>query len=371
MITVEIRAWCLYVGRMHKLESHVFYIGKDGTALNIVVLAGGYSPEREVSLTSGSLIANALIENQHRVLLLDVYEGMPSLPDDPLSLFQSTPYPLPKISASVPDLEVLKARCQNGDALIGANVLKLCAMADKIFLALHGAMGENGQLQATLDSYGIAYTGSGYAGSLLAMDKDLSKRLLRDAGVPTPEWVYFDLTSQDRDALIASIGIPCVVKPCSCGSSVGVSIVETEAELDAALSEAAKWGDSVLIEKKICGRELTVGILDGEVLPVVEIIPQEGFYDYKNKYQGTTREVCPAEIPDGIATRAGELTRIGFDALRLRGYARFDFLLDGDGELWCLEANTLPGMTPTSLLPMAAQAAGISYRALCEKIARL
>lgn len=337
--------------------------------MKIVVLAGGYSPEREVSLTSGSLIANALVENGHRVLLLDVYEGMRELPQDPESLFTSRPIEVHTVSEQVPDLAALRARCGNGDALIGKNVLPLCAMADKVFLALHGAMGENGQLQATLDSYGIAYTGSGYAGSLLAMDKDLAKRLLRDAGVPTPDWVYFDVHTER--ARVEKIGLPCVIKPCDCGSSVGVSIVESADAREAALDEAAKWGSKVLAEMKITGRELTVGILDGEALPIVEIIPKEGFYDYKNKYQGTTEEICPADVTPEVAARAAAYAQRGFEALRLEGYARFDFLLDEAGELWCLEANTLPGMTPSSLLPLAAKTAGISYNELCERIASL
>ena len=337
--------------------------------MKIVVLAGGYSPEREVSLTSGSLIANALMQNGHRVLLLDVYEGIRELPDDVDRLFLEGGCYTHSVSEEVPDLEALRARCQNGDALIGANVLRLCAMADKVFLALHGSMGENGQLQATLDSHGISYTGSGYAGSMLAMDKDISKRLFRDAGVQTPDWVWFDLRSGSREMLLERIGLPCVVKPCDCGSSVGVSMVDTEEELALALNEAARWGDFAVVEQKIVGRELTVGILCGRTLPAVEIIPDEGFYDYKNKYQGKTREICPAEIDQDVASRAAELTKRGFAALRLSGYARFDYLLDDKGELWCLEANSLPGMTPTSLLPMAASAVGIDYRQLCEIIA--
>lgn len=336
--------------------------------MKIAVLAGGYSPERDVSLTSGSLIANALADRGHRVLLLDVYEGMPSLPKDPETLFSASNRYNYTVSDRVPDLDALRAKCQNGNALIGANVLRICALADRVFIALHGSMGENGQLQATLDSHGISYTGSGYVGSALAMDKDLSKKLFRDAGIQTPDWMYFDLQNGSVAELDKKIGLPCVVKPCDCGSSVGVSIVETAEERDAALAEAARWGKFALVEKKIVGRELTVGILDGKTLPVVEIIPREGFYDYKNKYQGTTREVCPAEIPEAISRRAQELTAKGFAALRLSNYARFDFLLDADGALWCLEANSLPGMTPTSLLPMAAATAGISYECLCEKI---
>ena len=336
--------------------------------MKIVVLAGGYSPEREVSLTSGSLIANALMQNGHRVLLLDVYEGIRELPDEVDRLFLDGGRYEHSVSERVPDLEALRARCQNGDALIGANVLRLCAMADKVFLALHGSMGENGQLQATLDSHGIRYTGSGYAGSMLAMDKDISKRLFRDAGIPTPDWLWFDLLEGDRQMLLREIGLPCVVKPCDCGSSVGVSMVDTEEELDLALTEAAKWGRFAVVEKKIVGRELTVGILCGKTLPAVEIIPNEGFYDYKNKYQGTTREICPAKIDGAVAKRAAELTQKGFAALRLSGYARFDYLLDEKGELWCLEANSLPGMTPTSLLPLSASVSGIDYQQLCEII---
>ncbi len=339
--------------------------------MKIVVLAGGYSPEREVSLTSGTLIANALAENGHRVLLLDVYCGLRELPPDPEELFRSENIPERRIDETVPDLEKLRAESGNGDALIGPNVLPLCRAADLVFLALHGAMGENGQLQATLDNYGIRYTGSGYIGSLLAMDKDLSKRLLRDAGVPTPDWLYLNPRENCREEILRQIGLPCVIKPCSCGSSVGISMVEDETTLMQALSDAGKWCDRVLAEKKITGRELTVGILGDRVLPAVEIIPKSGFYDYKNKYQGTTLEICPAEIPEAVASRAAELTMRGFQALRLRGYARFDYLLDNDGKLWCLEANTLPGMTPTSLLPQAAAAVGLSYRELCEKIIRL
>ena len=200
------------------------------------------------------------------------------------------------------------------------------------------------------------------------MDKDLAKRLFRDAGVPTPDWIYFDFKTDTRERILSEIGLPCVVKPCDCGSSVGISMADTEEELAAALDEAARWGRYALIEKKIVGRELTVGILHGKALPAVEIIPEEGFYDYKNKYQGTTLEICPAEIPQDVADRAAELTARGFRALRLGDYARFDFLLDANGDLWCLEANSLPGMTPTSLLPQAAAAAGISYGELCEHI---
>ena len=339
--------------------------------MKIVILAGGLSPEREVSLSSGSLIANALIENGHRVLLLDVYRGLPTLPKDPDTLFTSSAdfsYQIPK---EIPDLQALKKECQNGEALIGPNVLPLCQLADRVFLALHGGIGENGQLQATLDAFGIRYTGSGYVGSLLAMDKDIAKRILRDAGIPTPDWICMEAKKADEQAVLSSIGLPCVIKPCSCGSSVGVSLVRTREQLHAALEAAALWDGRILAEKMIVGRELTVGILDATALPLVEILPKDGFYDYQNKYQGSTEEVCPAQVGKDVVKKAQELSLCGFSSLHLGGYARFDFILDSEDQLWCLEANTLPGMTPTSLLPLAAKTAGISYGELCEKIVAL
>ncbi len=339
--------------------------------MKIVVLAGGFSPEREVSLCSGSLIANALMENGHQVLLLDVYEGMKELPKDPETLFRSAGAYTHTVTEQVPDLQALKERVGNGEALVGKNVSTLCKLADKVFLALHGAMGENGQMQAYLDACGIPYTGSGHLGCAVAMDKDLSKRLLRDAGVPTPRWMYVDTKKHTAKDVLASVGLPCVVKPCNGGSSVGVSMAETEEELETALRSAAAWERHVLAEERIKGRELTMGILNGTPLPPVEIIPTEGFYDYKNKYDGSTKEVCPADLSFAVLERMKDLTVKGFAALRLNGYARLDYLLDDRGELWCLEANALPGMTPTSLLPQEAAAVGISYRELCEIILNL
>lgn len=337
--------------------------------MNILVLAGGYSPERDVSLTSGSLIANALKREGERVCLADVYLGIDEGDLEKEDLFNSVEGEVYRVTNSVPDLKALKESSGNGDALIGRGIIELCRKADVVFLALHGAMGENGQLQATLDNYGIKYTGSGYVGSLLAMDKDISKKMFVGAGVNTPDWIYVSVKNFNRAYFEEKIGYPCVIKPCSCGSSVGISIVENESELDAALCFAEKYEEYILIEKKIEGRELTVGILDGEVLPVIEIIPTEGFYDYTNKYQaGKTLEICPAEISEQLKDEVGEQTKLAFDALRLSGYARFDYMVDGDGKPWCLEANTLPGMTPTSLLPQMAAANGMDYGKLCLKI---
>ena len=340
--------------------------------MNIAVLAGGYSPERDVSLTSGSLIANALIDEGHNVCLADVYLGIRDEDLNEKTPFNREKKQVHKVEHTVPDLAALKEKSGNGEALIGHGIIELCRAADVVFLALHGAMGENGQLQATLDNYGIKYTGSGYVGSLLAMDKDISKKMFVGAGVRTPEWLYFSAKSGSVDEIEAKIGYPCVVKPCSCGSSVGISIVDERAGLEKALAEAEKYEDNILVEKKIEGREFTVGILDGEVLPVIEIIPTEGFYDYKNKYQaGKTVEICPAPITEEIRAALSEQTVRAFAALRLSGYSRFDYIVDKNYDPWCLEANTLPGMTPTSLLPQMAQAMGISYGALCSKIVEL
>ena len=337
--------------------------------MNIVVLAGGLSPERDVSLVSGSLIANALTENGHKVLLCDVYKGVADVSDIPAIFTDKAEFSY-KIENTEPDLEAVKAANGGREALIGENVLELCAYADVVFLALHGAMGENGSLQATLDNYGITnYTGSGYAGSLLAMDKSLSKKLMTLDDIPNAEWIIYDIDNDPFSRVEETVGYPCVVKPASCGSSVGVSIVENEEELTAALKYARKYENKIVIEKKINGREFSVAVLDGKALPPIEIIPVNGWYDYKNKYQGLTKEVTPAELTSEETERISELAIKVHNCLCLGDYSRVDFLLDNEsGEFLCLEANTLPGMTPTSLMPQEAQAAGISYNELCEKI---
>ncbi len=338
--------------------------------MKIIVLAGGLSPEREVSLTSGSLIANALMERGHEVALVDVYEG---LEGELVWRGASGKKYHAAVGEAVPDLAAVKARCGGREALIGPGVLDACQAADVVFIALHGAMGENGQLQATLDNFGIRrYTGSGYIGSLLAMDKDITKRVLTLSGIANAPWILFDAAHDDTERVLREIGLPCVVKPCSCGSSVGVSIVETEEELSAALAFAREYEPLVLIERKIEGREFSIAILDGEALPAIEIIPKSGFYDYKNKYQGgCTTEICPAPLTPDEAERLAEAAKAVFAALRLENYARIDFILDRDGTFCCLEANTLPGMTPTSLMPQEAAAVGIPYPELCERLALL
>ncbi len=338
--------------------------------MKIAVLAGGISPERNVSLSSATLIKNALIKRGHRVALVDICTSIE--PAD--SLFdtkESEPY---KIGTESPTPELLAKMKRDCGGEIGRGIVDICRMADVVFMALHGGIGENGQLQAILDSHGIhEYSGSGFVGSMLAMNKDLAKMLLRSAGIPTPDWTMLTGRENAVAETEEKIGYPCVIKPNTCGSSVGISLVHNREELERALDSAFSFEDSVMCERLISGRELTVGILGGEVLPAVEIIPRDGFYDYKNKYAaGGATELCPAPISDDVADMLGGITKQGFDALRLSGYARFDYIYsEAEGKAYCLEANTLPGMTPTSLLPQMAAAVGIEYGELCERICML
>ncbi|HEU4994618.1 MAG TPA: D-alanine--D-alanine ligase, partial [Gemmatimonadaceae bacterium] len=243
--------------------------------------------------------------------------------------------------------------------------------ADVVFLGLHGGYGEDGTIQALLDMAGIRYTGSGHLSSALAMDKDLSKHLFRRAGVQTANWTMAraDIAADEQ---LRGMPLPVVVKPSKQGSTVGLSVVKRREDLAGAITEAYKYDDEVMIEQFVPGRELTVGILGDDALPVGEIIPKHEIYDYECKYTvGMAEEVFPAQIPSDRAREAQELARRAFQALKLRGYARIDFRMTEDGSLFCLEANTLPGMTQTSLIPQAAAAAGISFPDLCERIAKL
>jgi D-alanine-D-alanine ligase len=343
---------------------------KGADYMRIVVLAGGLSPERDVSLSSGSLIANALIDNGHDVILIDLYHGIHSDYNQLLFLNKNSEKRYHyKVTLVEPNLEKLKKESAYGENLIGKNVIAICKSVDIVFVSLHGSIGENGQLQAVFDSFGIRYTGTGYIGSLLAMDKDISKKLMITNQIKTANWKLYNI--QDPNMCdFSDVIYPCVVKPCSCGSSVGVTIVENPTELQRAINCAKVHENMILIEDKIVGREFSVGILNDSALPVIEIIPKVGFYDYKNKYQsGMAEEVCPANISNIITQQIQSVALSVHRALRLGFYSRIDFILDDKNELYCLEANTLPGMTPTSLLPQEARAAGISYNELCEQIA--
>ena len=329
--------------------------------MKIVVLAGGMSPERDVSLSSGALIATALMERGHSVALADVYKPINTAEID--KMFRSEGKYEYRVPASEPDLDKLKKDFGEGERLIGRGIIELCEKADAVFLALHGGMGEDGRIEALLESCGIKHSGSDYASCHLAMDKALTKAIFESNGIPTPKWNLYC----DED--ISEIPTPCVVKPCGCGSSVGVTIVETPRELEKAISLAKSYGAKVMIEEKITGREFSVGILGGKALPAIEIIPKTRFYDYKNKYQaGATEEICPADLTESQAEEMGRIALRAHNALGLGMYSRLDFLMDRDGNFFCLEANALPGMTPSSLLPQEAKAAGIDYITLCEMI---
>ncbi len=336
--------------------------------MKIVVLAGGLSDERNVSLSSGCKVCAALRQRGHEAALVDMYLGTQA---EAQALF-SAPIPeeLTRIGRQAPDLAAVKAsRPAGGDSQFGPGVLEACRMADVVFLGLHGACGEDGRVQAALDLLGIPYTGSGYLGSAIAMDKDLTKRLAAPLGVATPRWELVRYTADDIPALAARLETPCVVKPVASGSSIGVSIVSRRADLPAALTGALAHGGVCVVEQYIAGREIQVGILEGKALPSIEIIPKAGFYDYENKYQpGAAEEITPAPIPPEWEKRLGQAALDVFHALGLSVYARADFIVTQDGTPWFLEINTLPGMTPTSLLPQEAAAVGIGYGELCERI---
>ena len=234
-----------------------------------------------------------------------------------------------------------------------------------MFMALHGECGEDGKIQAAFDLFGIRYTGTDATSSAMCMDKAITKDLFKAYGVPTPKGVYFTKSAP----IMEPVSLPCVVKACCGGSSIGVTIAHTEEEYRAAVEDTFRYGDKIVVEQYIKGREFSVGVIDGKALPVIEIAPICGFYDYKNKYQaGSAVETCPADIPDDITKGMQKAAEDAFVALRLKNYARMDFMMTEDGCFYCLEANTLPGMTCTSLLPQEAAAVGIGFEDLCQKI---
>jgi len=325
---------------------------------------GGTSAERDVSIASGLRIAGALRERGHDVVTLDTARGTLSLKEEK-QLLKGT-----VVKTSPPSQKEL-ARMATETLPQMLRALPSLEEADVVFLGLHGGYGEDGTIQAMLDMAGIRYTGSGHLASALAMDKDLSKHLFRRAGVQTGNWTMAR-REEAGDNQLRGLGLPVVVKPSKQGSTVGLSIVKRREELGAAIAEAFLYDDEVMIEQFIAGRELTVGILGDDALPVGEIIPKHEIYDYECKYTpGMAEEVFPAQIPSDRAREAQELARRAFQALKLRGCARIDFRMTEDGSLFCLEANTLPGMTNTSLIPQAAAAAGIPFPELCERIALL
>lgn len=337
--------------------------------MRIAVLAGGISRERDVSLLSGIMVAHALRSAGNQVAFVDSFIGVPG-GSAPETLFTSeNTEEIPRITETLPDIDDLRRR-RGGEGDIGPGVTEVLSAADISFNALHGGDGENGRMQAFLDMLGIRYTGDGYLASALAMQKDVAKLLFRQAGVPVPDGI---VCRRGRDVPLWKGSFPVVVKPCSAGSSVGVAFASDGDGMKCAVERAFTYDDAVLVEEKIAGREFAVGVLGGHALPVIEMLPDdESGYDYAHKYQaGRTTETCPADIPDDTAEELQQLAVKACDALGISVVARGEFMIGSDGVPRCLEMNSLPGMTPISLLPQEAAAEGMSFEELCVRIVEL
>lgn len=344
--------------------------------MKIIVLAGGLSPERQVSLVSGQGICRALRGLGHRAVLVDMFLGLEGCAIAPEDIFDA-PDGLctqEEITAQAPDLAAVRAsRRDQSPSLFGPGVLEVCRLADAVFLGLHGECGEDGRVQAAFDLLGIPYTGSGHLASGMAMNKAVTKQVMAHAGIPTLPWRELRYRAEDIPRLTEELPLPAAVKTINGGSSLGLALPETREALRTALEEMLHYGGHVIVERKLQGRDITVGVLGEEYLPAVEIISQNGsYFDYAAKYQaGQSLEVCPAPITPEQQRTMGELALKLHRALGLRVYSRTDFILDEEGRAWCLEINTLPGMTPGSLLPKEAAAIGMSYPDLCQRILEL
>jgi D-alanine-D-alanine ligase len=333
---------------------------REKARLKVAVLFGGTSSERDVSIASGSQVVQALRAGGHDVIPVDTATGVLDAEAERQLLRGEVP--------EVPPDEEALDMMRSGDAAALTQAPELLGV-DVLFLALHGGTGEGGTLQALLDLTNIPYTGSGMLGSAVAMDKDISKRLMSLAGVPTAPWLMAPVLLEDVEELI---GFPCVVKPSKQGSTVGLTVVKRAEELEDAVQLAARFDDEVMIEKFIAGREVTVPVLGDTALPVGEIISKNEIFDYAAKYQpGGAEEIFPADLTGPQTVEVQSLAIRTHHALKLRGFSRVDFRMDADGVFWCLEANTLPGMTAASLFPKGAAAAGISFTQVCERLCRL
>lgn len=350
--------------------------------MKIVVLAGGTSTERDVSFVTGKMVYGALVGRGHEVVLVDVYYGfndklLDSVDYDVQTFFsikRDWAEDIARIGEKAPDLEsVIANRKPSRDGYFGPGVLDICRAADIVFLGLHGENGENGKIQAAFDLFGIRYTGTGYTSSALAMDKCLTKSIFSAKGVPTPSYFIISprsIAGKDiKSAIKYPDNYPIVVKTACGGSSVGVYIAKDKDEYIEAVTNALSYEADIIVEQYIKGREFSIGVVDGEAYPIIEIAPINGFYDYKNKYQaGSTVETCPARIPWEITSAMQKAAEQAYEALGMTSYGRMDFMMDENNNFYCLEANTLPGMTPTSLLPQEAAAKGEDFGVLCEKL---
>ncbi len=329
--------------------------------MRIAVLTGGSTPERSVALAGAGQVAPALRSLGHEVSVVDTCLGSLAGEREGEVLGAAV--------GSAPPGRAEVRRLEKQEDLLATVRLPELRLAEVIFLVLHGRQGEGGAVQALLELEGLLYTGSDHLGSAVAMDKDLSKRLLRAAGVPTAPWLLQTTRSVPTASEVRALGLPVVVKPSRVGSTVGLSLVHSEAEFDQALGRAMLWDSQVLLERYVPGRELTVGVLGDEALGVGEIIPQGEIFDFHDKYTpGRAEEIFPAAIPDQQTQELKRLSLLAHRTLGLRDFSRVDFRLDGDGSIFCLEVNTLPGMTVTSLLPQSAAVAGIEFAELCGRM---
>ena len=326
----------------------------------IAVLTGGSTPERTVALAGAAKVSAALRASGHEVAVFDTIEPGPldaELERQRLGRAVGTRPP------SLAELRDLEAR-EDLPALVAGDL----GSHDAVFLVLHGRQGEGGEVQELLEAAGIGFTGSDAQSSLLAMDKDESKRRFRDADIPTPDW----LTWPARQSDIEELGLPLIVKPSRVGSTVGLTLMPDLFDLDSAVGKALTFDDQVILERFLPGREYTVGVLDGLALGVGEIISPDVIFDYHSKYTpGRAQELFPADIGSDLERRLRELALAAHEALGLRDFSRVDFRLDAAGSPYCLEVNTLPGMTPTSLLPQSAAVFGIFFEDLCDRMIRL
>ena len=332
-------------------------VGEYQDLMKVVVLLGGDSGERDVSLASGVGVAEALRTAGHQVVALDPSKGLLTRGEE-VAILESGVAAIPPAGGE---------EAAGSAVTIGGN--PELADADVVFVALHGGQGEDGTVQALLEMAGMAYVGSGMLGCALSMDKDVSKRLLRDAGLPTPDWMVGDPPVAE---VVERLGAPVIVKPVSGGSSIGLTLAVDADQVAHAGAAGRARGEAMLYEAFIDGRELTVGILGDEALPVGEIVTTHELFDYECKYQpGMASEIFPADLKADVAQQLQELALGVHRVLRLRHFSRIDFMLDAHGDPWILEANSLPGLTSTSLLPKAARAAGLSFPDFCDRLVQL
>ena len=338
--------------------------------MKIVVLAGGTSTERDISIISGTGICGALRQKGHQAILVDIFCGIEKVDwENPFPAEYDVEKEAEYMKSFNPQIEEME---KTRRSFFGPNVLELCEKCDIVFLGLHGANGEDGKVQAAFDLMGIRYTGTGYLSSAMAMDKRITKEVFLMNQVPTPGGFSMTRENLEKDIKKHGLNFPVVVKTSCGGSSVGVYIVNDQKEYEASLADASQYGEEIVVEEYIKGREFSVAVVDDKAYPVIEIAPIQGFYDYKNKYQaGSTVETCPAEISPKLTAKMQENAVKAAKALGLTGYSRLDFMMKENGDMYCLEANTLPGMTPTSLIPQEAKVLGMDYPTLCEELIRI